>query len=68
MKKSIPYAIGRNMRISESEKSISPENSNISNYDISRDKEVQDIGLIAEEVYDLIEKKIEIEKDRRGLF
>jgi hypothetical protein len=68
MKKSIPYAIGRNMRISESEKSISPENSNISNYGISRDKEVQDIGLIAEEVYDLIEKKIEIEKDRRGLF
>ena len=29
---------------------------------------VHDFGLIAEEVYGIIEKKIEIEKDRRGIF
>ena len=44
-------------------KTISENNNHLSNKE-----QEQEIEKIAERVYDLIEKKIEIEKDRRGLF
>ncbi|PWB50741.1 MAG: hypothetical protein C3F06_11795 [Candidatus Methanoperedenaceae archaeon] len=50
------------------EKKITFEKNNIPFDGTSNKEKRQEIEMLAEEVYDLIEKKIEIEKDRRGLF
>ena len=64
-KKSIAEPIGHDSEEYQVGKKIKPEKIDISN---NSEKEVQEIEIIADEVYKLIEKKIEIEKDRRGLF
>ncbi len=50
------------------EEKIIADKSEILKITSSLKEHVHDIGLIAEEVYGIIEKKIEIEKDRRGIF
>jgi hypothetical protein len=65
-KKHLPETINDSIKPLE-EKIITSENRIISKITTSIEEHIHDTEMIAEEVYELIEKKIEIERDRRGI-